>query len=200
MRQHGLLFAFLLVRAAIAAAPEDPVAAVPGGSIRGRLTADGGAAFKGVPFARPPLGELRWREPQPVEPWEGLRDTSRFRAACTQLSEGWNLHDVTGSSEDCLYLNVWTPALRDGRKRPVMVYLHGGGYTNGYGTWVCQFDNHTNLFNPGGYGTNAVTGTAAQLAADAGLFRASAPAVRGSASRCATETRRHWPRNRSPAG
>jgi para-nitrobenzyl esterase len=65
-------------------------------------------------YARPPLGELRWREPQPVAAWSGIRDAAAFSAACTQLSEGWNIRNVQGSSEDCLYLNVaapvWPPA------------------------------------------------------------------------------------------
>ena len=133
MRQNSLLCAFLFAGAAIAAAQTGPVVAVTGGQIRGLLTADGGAVFKGVPFARPPLGDLRWREPQPVEPWSGVRDAVQFRIACTQLSEGWNIHDVTGSGEDCLYLNVAAPEWPQKTQRPVLYWIHGGSNTAGSG-------------------------------------------------------------------
>ncbi len=110
----------------------DPVVSVTGGQIKGRIASDGGAAFKGVPFARPPMGDLRWREPQPVEPWTGVRDASRFRPACTQLSEGWNKADVPGD-EDCLYLNVATPEWPPQKTWPVMVWVHGGSNMAGDG-------------------------------------------------------------------
>lgn len=74
-----------------AAAQSGPLVTVTGGRIRGRSTPDGGAAFKGIPYARPPLGELRWRAPQPAAVWTGVRDAAAFSVACTQLSEGWNI-------------------------------------------------------------------------------------------------------------
>ena len=128
--------------AALAAAQADPVVAVTGGRIRGQSTPDGGAAFKGIPYARPPVGELRWREPQPVAQWPGVRDTGAFRAACTQISEGWNIRYVAISAEDCLYLNVAAPVWPPSAKLPVMVWIHGGSNTAGSGE-AAGFDQRT---------------------------------------------------------
>lgn len=134
MRLSLLLCTLVLVSAIGAAAPPaDPVVAVTGGQIRGSLASDGGAAFKGIPFARPPVGDLRWREPQPVEPWKGIRETTTFHPACTQLSEGWNAAEVPTSTEDCLYLNVATPEWPPKTRRPAMVWIHGGSNLSGAG-------------------------------------------------------------------
>ena len=103
--------------------------------------------FRGIPYAAPPVGDLRWKAPQPVEPWEGVRQCFQFGNICYQerrASEGGG--DIIGNefycvdwprSEDCLYLNVWTPAKSPEEKLPVGVYLHGGGYAQGYGHLNC---------------------------------------------------------------
>ena len=84
------------------------------------------SVFKAVPYAAPPVGALRWREPQPVAPWQGVRDASKQGAVCA--GEGPSRPGVV-QSEDCLFLNIWTGAKAAGEKRAVMVWIHGGGQT-----------------------------------------------------------------------
>jgi len=88
------------------------------------------AAFLGVPYAAPPVRELRWRPPQPPNSWNGLRNATQFGAACPQLRANW--FPYIGWNEDCLYLNVWTPEFSRTAKLPVIVYFHGGSNTQGY--------------------------------------------------------------------
>ena len=109
-----------------------------GGWIRGKAC-DNGYAFLGIPYAAPPVGELRWRHPQPVIPWEGVRECFEFGSPCCQAAgqmvPGGNPEDkgmnIEGS-EDCLTINVWTPDLNV-EKLPVMVWIHGGAYCCGSG-------------------------------------------------------------------
>ena len=104
------------------------------------------SVFRGVPFAAPPVGELRWRDPQPVQPWEGVRPCYKFAPLAMQepfVSEGGGIvatEFYVGNyrrSEDCLYLNVWTPAKSPDEKLPVAVYVHGGGHQTGYSYLNC---------------------------------------------------------------
>ncbi|HEY9232756.1 MAG TPA: carboxylesterase family protein, partial [Blastocatellia bacterium] len=92
--------------------------------------------YKGVPFAAPPVGGLRWKAPQPVKPWAGVRACTEFSASCPQpnLLERTYGTKLGPTSEDCLYLNVWTAAKKATDKLPVMVWIHGGGYTMGSGS------------------------------------------------------------------
>ncbi|WP_426608943.1 carboxylesterase/lipase family protein [Bradyrhizobium sp. McL0616] len=100
------------------------------GHVRGQQRdASGVLAFKGIPYAAPPVGPLRWRAPQPPTPWTGVRDASTFGAGC--LSSLANDHRPGPRAEDCLYLNVWTAAQEADEKRPVMVWIHGGGFQFG---------------------------------------------------------------------
>src|ERR1017187_4392221 len=97
--------AFFFVCTAIATAQTGPVVTVAGGQIRGRPSADGGAEFKGISYALPPLGELRWREPQPVAAWSGIRDAAAFSVACTQISEGGGIRDAAAFSVACTQIS-----------------------------------------------------------------------------------------------
>jgi len=89
-----------------------------------------GAEFRGIPYAAPPVGELRWKPPQPAGKWSGTRQATEFGAPCPQLPASWFQNLPT--SEDCLFLNVWTPQLGANAKLPVLVYFHGGANTMGY--------------------------------------------------------------------
>jgi para-nitrobenzyl esterase len=113
---------------------QTPTATTATGVVRG--ASDGAVlAFKGMPYAAPPVGERRFLPPEPAASWSGVRDALDYGPSCPQTSarpEGWS--QEPSLSEDCLYLNVWTPAC-DGKARPVMVWLHGGGFSIGSGSW-----------------------------------------------------------------
>ncbi len=86
--------------------------------------------WKGIPYARPPVGELRWKEPQPAEPWQGIRHAFEFGSMCPQGNPAQLKPDM---SEDCLTLNVWSGAREEGARQPVLVWIHGGGFGGGSG-------------------------------------------------------------------
>lgn len=100
------------------------------GAVAGRRQA-GVDVYRGIPFARPPLGALRWRPPQPAPAWRGVRDAGKFAPACMQQGVSMPGETAPSVSEDCLYLNVWAPPRRPGQRLPVIVWIHGGGYANG---------------------------------------------------------------------
>ncbi|MCJ7835092.1 carboxylesterase family protein [Cuneatibacter sp. NSJ-177] len=117
------------------------IAKVESGVLRGTYSGnDKVSVFKGVPYAAPPVGELRWREPQPPEPWEGVRDAYTFSDICLQeQAEKGSFYQKEfyevrfPMSEDCLYLNIWTPAESDQDRLPVAFFIHGGGFSAGMG-------------------------------------------------------------------
>jgi len=116
-----------------------------GGELAAGPVREGVTAFKGVPFAAPPVGALRWREPQPASSWAGVRPADQFAASCMQptITEimPWTREFFAPPpfSEDCLYLNVWSGAAAPSERRPVMVWLHGGGLNQG-GTNLPLYD------------------------------------------------------------
>lgn len=116
------------------------------GKVEGAHSADGTVmAFKGIPYAAPPVGELRWKEPQSPATWKGVRDATQFCASCMQnrafSREPWTSEFMVQDSisEDCLFLNIWTPAKTATDKLPVLVYIHGGALSEGSGS-VAVYD------------------------------------------------------------
>nr|WP_162053365.1 carboxylesterase family protein [Pontibacter pamirensis] len=105
------------------------------GIVEGTTEQSGIRAFKGVPFAAPPVGDLRWREPQPVQNWQGVRQAKQFGPRAMQLPVFGDMgFRSDGMSEDALYLNVWTPAKSENERLPVLVYFYGGGFVAGDGS------------------------------------------------------------------
>jgi para-nitrobenzyl esterase len=132
----------------LAGAVTGPVA-VTGGQIAGVPGSDPTVmVFKGIPFAAPPTGDLRWRAPQPVAAWQGVRNADQFGNSCIQTivreRKPWTYEFMAHNSisEDCLYLNVWTAAARRAERRPVYVFIYGGGNTEG-STAVPVYDGST---------------------------------------------------------
>ncbi|MBC2666105.1 carboxylesterase family protein [Novosphingobium flavum] len=120
-------------QSASAAAKPGPVVAVTGGKVQGRwLAGPGGAVFKGIPYAAPPVGKLRWRETQPVKPWKGIVQAGDYRPGCGQAPTGGD--NPAGGVEDCLYLNVWAPQWPARTKQPVMLWINGGELAGGSGS------------------------------------------------------------------
>ena len=124
-------FACLLVAAAeLACAAVAQQVLTETGKISG-VQANGLSVYKGVPFAAPPVGDYRWRPPQPAAPWKGTRKADAFAPACMQVGVSMPGETPPKVDEDCLYLNIWTPAKSKHQHLPVIVWIYGGGYING---------------------------------------------------------------------
>jgi para-nitrobenzyl esterase len=103
--------------------------------------------YRGVPFAAPPVGDLRWKAPQPAASWKGVRQATEFSNACWQTpyppATAIYQAKLPRLNEDCLYLNIWTPAKSAKDRLPVMVWIHGGGFTRGFsGTSSYNLNNY----------------------------------------------------------
>ncbi|GAB3585236.1 carboxylesterase/lipase family protein [Hymenobacter daeguensis] len=139
---HFLLLLTLQVPVAAGAQSAKPTLALPANQVRlaaglleGTTAASGIREFKGVPFAAPPVDQLRWQPPQPVAKWSGVRSAKAFGPRAMQLPLYGDMNfRSNGVSEDCLYLNVWTPAKSAQERRPVLVYFYGGGFNAGDGS------------------------------------------------------------------
>jgi len=130
----------LLAALALAAALPDVVVRTDAGQIAGEAIPDGRHLFRGIPFAKPPVGPLRWRPPLPVKPWAGIRDATRSGPGCMQIDYRWNHENAVNQSEDCLYLELVSPNMKPAKPLPVMVWIHGGGNRAGGATGMIQSD------------------------------------------------------------
>jgi para-nitrobenzyl esterase len=144
VRRYFALFtalaAVLAANSAIAQS-ERPQVTVDTGVLAGTLDEAGIRVFKGIPYAAPPVGELRWKEPQPVSAWTGTKDASQFGDRCQQTRfPAYNPIGNRGMSENCLFLNVWSAP--GSTRRPVIVWIHGGGFGYGYSNQAAYDGDH----------------------------------------------------------
>ncbi len=124
------IWAFLLA-ATFATSAQAQTVRTESGPVRG-ATAEGIISYKGIPFAAPPVGDLRWRAPQPAKPWSEVRDATQYGHDCAQLPFPSDAAPLgTAPSEDCLVMNIWRPANAGSRKLPVLFWIYGGGFVNG---------------------------------------------------------------------
>ncbi len=134
MKISCLLLLTIITFAGFAQQPA-PTIKTANGLLQGVTEASGIRSFKGIPFAQPTVGNLRWKEPQEPKDWEGVRKADHFGPQAMQLPLYKDMQfRSAGNSEDCLYLNVWTTAKEGNEKLPVMVYFYGGGFQAGDGS------------------------------------------------------------------
>jgi len=127
-----LCFTFSLDARAFQADDKSLIVATTAGQIQGISRHGGGAEFLGIPYAEPPIGDLRWHEPVPAKPWTGVLNATKFGAPCSQPDLGdWNRHDAEIGKEDCLFLNVIAPEWPITKPLPVMFWIHGGANEGG---------------------------------------------------------------------
>jgi len=142
MKNLSLFLLICILSVLVLGKDSNPVLTIEGGKVIGVKTATKGIiAYKGIPFAAPPVGDLRWKEPQPVVPWKGIKTADKFGAASMQVTwdpqsfygKEWRASGSVPFNEDCLYLNIWTPAAgKTDKKLPVAIWIHGGGYREGF--------------------------------------------------------------------
>lgn len=148
MKKFVFSLLFLLLWLPVVLSAQSPVLSVTGGKIRGVPSETPEVTiYKGIPYAAPPVGVLRWKRPQPVRPWKGVRNADQFGNIAWQGGQQpgtfyWKefyQNDHSTMSEDCLYLNVWAPTAalgKTGGRLPVVMWVHGGAYMNGYGNEI----------------------------------------------------------------
>jgi para-nitrobenzyl esterase len=139
----------LFLRCDVVLAASDTVVRTDQGSLAGITSPDGIRSFRGIPYAQPPEGLWRWRPPRPAHPWRGTRRADQFGPKCPQLPVFESLADEWPQSEDCLNLNIWTPAVTDGERLPVMVWIHGGAFVAGSGQRYLGWSDGSTLAKQG---------------------------------------------------
>jgi para-nitrobenzyl esterase len=130
MKRFILSTIFLILAAGFCVAQTPAPVKVEGGLVQGAVE-DGLTVYRGIPFAKPPVGDLRWRAPQPVLKWEGVKETVKFAPSCIQGMMMGPGGRGPAPSEDCLYLNIWSPAKSLSDRVPVFVWIYGGGFAMG---------------------------------------------------------------------